>query len=757
MHLKRLELNGFKSFAHKSEFVFDVPIIAIVGPNGSGKSNVVEAIRFVLGEQSVKSMRGKTGADLIFKGSREIPKMSRASVSIVFDNIDRVFHLHQDNNNRINVDFDEVVITREVYSDGSNKYLINGNEVRMKDVHELIASVNIGASGHHIISQGEADRYLNANVKDRRELIEEALGLKVYQYRIKESERKLQRAEDNMRESELLRRELAPHIRFLKRQVDKIEKAKHLRIELMSQYQVYFAQEDYLRRKLGSDLDIEREQVQKEYAEVQRFIDNYGDSNETDVFPEELEIKKAQNQINEINRKITSERQELGRIEGMISLLEKQQRDAQSNNNTQIETTHPGFSFEVVREFLTDLLTQIDLMGVSTRITFGTIKKSIEDFIKTPVSEIQTESRQIDNTKEISVLENSKVSIQKTISEFQLIIDSTEVSIKHWEESLHEKRAQYQESQKQYYEYVAKKKELDARRQIIMSRDESLGLRSNARNEEYTEAKVLLGVDSIEYQSIAVEHELEITAQTQEQLRREIERIKIRLEDIGGGSGVELIKEYEETMERDQFLEKEITDISTSIESLQSIISELKESLNAQFDIGVQKINNEFDRFFKLMFGGGKAQLNPAEIKKRKKKSNQEDQLNIIDELEEEESTEYGIDINVQLPRKKVSDLDMLSGGERSLTSIALLFALSQVNPPPFLVLDETDAALDEANSQRYGDMVESLSKYSQLVVVTHNRETMSRAQTLFGVTLGRNDASTTLSLRLEDAKKYAK
>ena len=124
---------------------------------------------------------------------------------------------------------------------------------------------------------------------------------------------------------------------------------------------------------------------------------------------------------------------------------------------------------------------------------------------------------------------------------------------------------------------------------------------------------------------------------------------------------------------------------------------------------------------------------------------------------EEEQEAEYGLDIKVQLPRKKVSDLDMLSGGERSLTSIALLFALSQVNPPPFLILDETDAALDEANSQRYGDMVEQLSKYSQLIVVTHNRETMSRAQTLFGVTLGRDDASTMLSLRLEDATKYAK
>lgn len=747
MHLKRLELNGFKSFAQKSEFVFDVPIIAIVGPNGSGKSNVVESIRFVLGEQSVKSMRGKTGSDMIFKGSKEISKMSRASVTIVFDNTDRVFHLHQDNNNRVNVDFDEVGITREVYSDGTNKYLINGSEVRMKDIHELIASVNIGASGHHIISQGEADRYLNANVKDRRELIEEALGLKVYQYRIKESQRKLKRAEDNMRESELLRRELAPHLRFLKRQVDKIEKAKHLRTELETQYRTYFAQEDYLIKKLATVLDIDRAELQSEYTDVKNFLDNYGDINTPTVFQEQHDITTKQQEIAQLQGQVTAKRQELGRIEGMISLLRKQQYDSENT----IEKKHPGFTFEVVRDFLTKLLGRIELVDIQNPIGVQDIKSDIQDFIKAPA-----QAPIIDNNRDINNLLEQQQLIHVQVDELSGNISLIENTVRELHIQLQEKRTQEQESQKQYYEYIAKKKELDGRRALVTNRDESLGIRNTARNEEYQEALVLLGIQNLEYQAIAMESELDVTSHSQEQLRREMERIKIRLEDIGGGSGVELINEYEETMERDQFLEKEITDITSSIESLHSIIDELKETLNKQFDIGVQKINDQFDRFFKLMFGGGKAKLNPALIKKRRKKTTDEaEQMELFEE--EEEKAEYGIDIDVQLPRKKVSDLDMLSGGERSLTSIALLFALSQVNPPPFLVLDETDAALDEANSQRYGDMVEQLSKYSQLVVVTHNRETMSRAQTLFGITLGRGDASTTLSLRLEDATKYAK
>jgi chromosome segregation protein len=123
----------------------------------------------------------------------------------------------------------------------------------------------------------------------------------------------------------------------------------------------------------------------------------------------------------------------------------------------------------------------------------------------------------------------------------------------------------------------------------------------------------------------------------------------------------------------------------------------------------------------------------------------------------EEKEEEFGISISVNLPRKKIRGLDMLSGGERALTSIALLFAMSQVNPPPFLVLDETDAALDEANSRKYGDMVESLSKHSQLIVITHNRETMSRANVLYGVTMGGDSISKLLSIKFDEASSYAK
>jgi len=148
MHLKSIQMNGFKSFARKSELKFTSPIAGIVGPNGSGKSNAAEAFRFVLGEQSMKAMRGKRGPDMIWVGNDKLARANRARVAVAFDNKQNLF----------DIDFDEVVVERIVHRDGANEYSINGSKVRLKDIAELLSSANIGASGHHIISQGEADK-----------------------------------------------------------------------------------------------------------------------------------------------------------------------------------------------------------------------------------------------------------------------------------------------------------------------------------------------------------------------------------------------------------------------------------------------------------------------------------------------------------------------------------------------------------------------------------------------------------------------
>src|SRR6185369_9167589 len=193
-----------------------------------------EAFRFALGEQSMKSMRGKRAEDLIWGGSHLAPRANRAAVAIVFDNSRRQFK----------IDFDEVSIERAVFRDGTSEYSINGSRVRLRDIEELLASANIGETGHHIISQGEADRILLASPRERRAMLEDALGLKIYEFKKNEAIRKLEKTDENIAQVNSLRRELAPHLRFLEKQVEKLERADGMRTELISLAQTYFAIED---------------------------------------------------------------------------------------------------------------------------------------------------------------------------------------------------------------------------------------------------------------------------------------------------------------------------------------------------------------------------------------------------------------------------------------------------------------------------------------------------------------------------------
>lgn len=743
MTFKRLEMQGFKSFAKRAVFDFSAPVTAIVGPNGSGKSNVVESIRFVLGEQSSKSLRSKSGADLIFKGSKQVGKLNRASVSITFDNSKRIFCLPTVEDQNLSLDFDEITITREVFIDGANKYSLNGNEVRLKDIHELIASVNIGASGHHIISQGEADRLLNAKPAERREMLEESLGLKLYHYRIKEGERKLEKTREHIREAESVRRELVPHIKFLKKQVEKIEKAREIETALGNLYETYLVQEQTLLVRKQAEIDFEYTTITNELELVTNqlaHLENGSTQEESNGITSK--ILQLRTNIRELGRERDELGRQMGRIEGMIE------------SATRMVTTpgKPG-SVSVPVVELEELILEIE-----THIASLSVPMVIEKLRSYLVTKQGTSSHTETITIDTQEFEITKAELESKIKAVDAHIAHKESEIQTLEEKINVLRAQDADRERMFYETQSRKNELSSKKILVESSRIHLTDRLYTLTEEYIQAENMVGSRVFELKGQILDDSFEINEQVLRTMHHEIERMKIRLEDVGGGGGGDVLAEHNETVTRDQFLEKEIVDLNSALVTLETTILELKERLNTEFSSGITKINKEFDSFFKLMFNGGDAKLALVDIEKRRKKSDlDEDGSEILDEDNHQKEKEKGIEIDVSLPRKKVKDLEMLSGGERSLTSIALLFALSQVNPPPFLVLDETDAALDEANSQKYGDMIENLSKQTQLVVVTHNRETMSRADILYGVTLGSDDASTLLSIKFEEAVKVAK
>lgn len=701
--LTKLELNGFKSFAKKTTLEFGSSISAVVGPNGSGKSNVAEALRWVLGEQSLKSLRGKRGEDLIWNGSREVIRSNHASVSIYFDNRGKKF----------NLDYDEVVISRHVYRDGTNEYSINGSQVRLKDIIELLASVGIGASSHHIISQGEADRILSASAVERREMIEDALGLKIYQYKRQESEKKLQKTEENVRQVEALRKEIKPHLTFLKKQVEKVEAADKMREELLWLYRDYLNTENAAieadEKKLGGRRDA----------------------------PEE-ELARLEYQIKDIEEKRKAEAEARGEGDKQRSL-----RDIENRlYNMRIEKDELSRMAGRLEGKIESLPVYKQMAGEEVCGACGqVIQAEARDRMQ------HREAELLKLREERAAIEERLKAIRESESRLTDEHEKLKIEIDREAEAL-------RGSERVLFEAKSRRGELTLLLEAMRMEEGRVRERKEMFGRECADALRFLGEAIRDWKSAEVFLDAGASPESfaeREEQKRKIERLKLRLEDVGG-ENFEVLKEYREVSEREEFLAKETHDLLVSAESLRAIMRDLEEKLRTEFERGLVKINEQFTTFFSIMFGGGTAGLQLVREVKRRRGEDLE-----LGEPREEEPGEEGIEIQLSLPRKKVRGLEMLSGGERALTSIALLFAVSQVNPPPFLVLDETDAALDESNSRRYGDMIETLAKYSQLVLITHNRETMSRASVLYGVTMGMDGVSRILSVRFDEASQYAK
>lgn len=751
MLLKSIEISGFKSFAKKSELAFTSPISAIVGPNGSGKSNVAEAFRFVLGEQSIKSLRGKKGEDLIFNGALDGARSNRASVKVVFDNSLKF----------LNVDFPEVTIERVVHRDGVNEYFISGSLVRLKDIIELLSSAHIGASGHHIISQGEADRILNSNIRDRRTMVEDALGLKIYQYKREESEKKLDKTLENIKSIESLRKEIAPHLRFLRKQVEKIEKAAELKTELLSLAKHYIKQEEFYitnsKNNLNSaigPLEEKKKTLEKELAEARKILEESKNKDEKSE-----EIIRLEHSIQEIRTEKDRLLQELGRIQGAVTgeerTIQRQKYLITSQEGKMVSLK----SLETIGNHIKDKIKEAESINDISLLKglFVQIKNMFAEFIDSHRESVddavlkEAENNLLNLKKEKTVIEN-KLQITKN-SELELADKYQALKA-----NIEKEKDSSRDAEKALFRTMAEQNTLLGNLQVEYTKRDSLKLVEEDFQREREECALLCGREVLEYRDYPIDNNEERSVQ--EERRRQLEKMKIRLEDSGLSGSGDVMKEFSETSERDAFLERELRDLNASAESLRNLIGELGDKLDMEFKEGVQKINKQFQDYFSLMFGGGTAKLS---VVREKKKIKKDTDLLFTDDSEtdlgiaEEEQQEEGVDIEVSLPRKKIKGLMMLSGGERALTSIALLFAMSQVKPPPFIILDETDAALDEANSKKYGDMIENLSKFSQLILITHNRETMSRAGIIYGVTMGSGGISKILSIQFDEAVAVAK
>lgn len=762
MFLKKVEISGFKSFASKTSLEF-VPeggfsgdtkrgITAIVGPNGSGKSNVADAIRWVMGEQSMKNLRGKKSEDIIFAGSGKKSRLGSANVSLYFDNKDK----------RIPLDFSEVAITRKLFRSGESEYLINGSRVRLLDVIDLLAKAGVGKESYCVINQGMSDAVLNATAAERRLILEDAAGVKHFQIKKERSIKKLELTRINLQRVKDLISEIEPHLRTLKRQAERAKKGGEISGLLKEKQNILFSYLWNSFRKEKEELSGEKEGKGALMMNVQREADKLTDEigkhskNSKDLErQEEMERKRE-----ELRLKLNALEKELVITEGRMVIEEEKKKERESVEIIPVNSSHIKKRLAGIRESQEKLIERIksvekmedlqdirefaraiqqDLFDLSKEIEDGKIeiKKEIAGDAESQKKLEQLAQGKIKTKEQIQGISNEIEKIQKIISE---------------ELELNRKMRQ---------EFFELERKLHAK-QIELSR----------LKDEFNESKVKLARIEVREEDLAkeIKDELKIEPKelprnanicNEEEMRREIYKLKIRLEQIGGIDPL-VAEEYEETNKRFEFLSQESEDLEKAIDSLQKVIREMEVQINSEFSKAFEEINKEFSKYFKIIFGGGEAHLKKLKVKSAKLKVKEDNADNNLDEnlennFEDESENEVGIDIFACPPGKKISSLAMLSGGERSLTSLALLFAIISYNPPPFAILDEVEAALDEANSRRFGRIIQELSNETQFIIISHNRETMRQASLLYGVTMGEDGVSKLLSVRLDQVGQGGK
>ncbi len=874
MYLKRLEIQGFKSFANKTTLEFEKGMTAVVGPNGSGKSNVADAIRWVLGEQSLKQLRGKKSEDVIFAGSEKKSRQSFASVAVTFDNRDK----------RIPIDYSEVSITRTIDRSGESEYMINGNKVRLLDVIDLILKSNIGTSRHTVIGQGTIDQMILAGPAEVKNLLDEASGVKTYYIRREKTLKRLEQTAQNLIRVQDLLTEIEPRLKSLRRQAKKMEERAAIEEDLKTYqteffggryWQLHDQLQDVLqkldivlrgRAKLESEIEVHRKNLEKNegsnkaevqaYQQIQAEIKKMQDRKnklmeDIAMIRGKLQAEKSvggdsrslgveksnlENQHAHLKSEIETTRQAAKKVEK--ELLEQQKLFAdvtekleaiQKNLNqpdnvnfqelaNDVESLHQRF--EAFYENIENAQDVSLIIGFAQDFREGLIdfKKKTLQLAQNPFFNFDKQKRALNEvlmlkdraTSELNSIELRKSKISINLEHLESELSKIEQKLLHVNLDL--QKASSGSVDDYFKQLLAQEKELNAQAVALASEIGTLeqkiseyhaneqGRKSEILEEERAYRNKMDELSKLRDQESTIQIEKarietlgeslvaeagqalglagleqikkERVAHASKNLEERIQRLKNQLEVIGGIDELTL-KEYQETEQRYTYLSSQVEDLNKGMGDLRQVIEELDRYIKKQFQDSFQRINEKFEQYFRVLFNGGRAYLNIIRSQKENKLA-QEDQSEEAEDQAQEKSklrpeekilAKYetgtddvsGIDIKATPPGKKLASISALSGGERSLTSIALLCALLSCFPSPFVMLDEVDAALDEANTIRFAQILGTLANQTQFITVTHNRETMRQAHTLYGVTMGEDGISKILSLKIEQAQAFAK
>ena len=730
MQLKHIKLSGFKSFVDPTKISFPTNMVGVVGPNGCGKSNVIDAIRWVLGELSAKNLRGESMVDVIFNGSENRKASGQCSIELLFDNSSAKIGGEY-------ASFNEVSIKRVMTRDAQSDYFINNTKCRRKDVQDIFLGTGLGPSSYAIIEQGMVSKLVSAKPDELRTHIEEAAGVSKYRERRRETESRIKRTKENLSRVKDIRDEIGRLIKRLENQAKAAEKYKVLKEEKSKvelDTAIIFSLEaknnrDDLQKKLDSlnrDLKIKN----TESDTIQSQIDQYRTENESVL----SEYDSAQKNFYSIGAEIAKREANLQNINRTENETEFKLQKARENlekakeSEKNFDELSPNEKAMHLLNNIIDVLKKYNIQNDSIFDKANELKQLLISILNIASAQSKSlteeyKSRESDLSEQINEAKKSKKTIQEEMKGFVNKSSEAESILI----TLRQKQSKFNEELR---ELENKKSivELDIKSLSEKGTNIRLELKTYEINLDNSNKKIQNA--GINLDEVIFEEYQNVTISELEDKLTDIESKIIRL----GAINLAAPEEIEEESKRKEELDKQYDDLMEALDKLTGAIKKIDNETKTIFKDSFDAVNVKLKEVFPKLFGGGVAEL----------------------ALTDDDPLHAGVVLMARPPGKKNSSISQLSGGEKALTALALVFAIFDLNPAPFCLLDEVDAPLDDLNTLRFINMVEEMSKSVQFIFITHNKVSMERSDYLMGVTMQEAGVSRMVSVDVNQALELA-
>jgi len=811
MKFKKLEIAGFKSFFDKTNFYIEKGLTGIVGPNGCGKSNIVEALRWCMGETSAKSMRGSGMEDVIFSGTSNRPSKNISEVSIQIENPDKDGPMQYN-------ELDEITVTRRIERDKGSKYFINQKEVRARDAQTFFADLSTGAHSPSLISQGRIGMLVTSKPAERRLILEEAAGISGIHARREEAESRLGAAENNLKRADELKKQQEKQLDNLRKQAEEATRYKEISKEIKSiEAGLYYL-------KLTA--------IEKDKSSVNEKLSEQDD----ELSAVKIDLSHNNQLLEEENKRLAPLRDR--RMENLAKL---QKLNLEMSNLDEEETRIKNLQVKLQNSLdtLDSDLEREKSISLDASLNAKRILGEKNELLKTEkeLSETESKSEQDLGVSRAS-LQSFQTKLDEIINEIESYIDSDKKLTRDLFEKLKKVVIQITSSQEKYASIYGKNESIKSdsikRRERIKNIDVELenwkSLKTNSDkmikelNERKNKIKNEISENQKNPEKIAITkgqniQNIENTKKRSEELDEELIKAETKYNFINQNlkeiqEKFSILRENkarsEATIEGIEKRKKDLVYLIKnnlkldsennllSISNLNTLISENYPSLEKQ-ELSLEKIKKQRESLGSVNLRADeetkkyqdeikkmeddRADLYSAIVKLKTSidELNQKGREKLLDAytkvnrkfnevytklfnggsaklelVDSDDPLEAGLEMLVSPPGKRLQSITLLSGGEQALTALSLIFAVFLVNPSPICVLDEVDAPLDDANVTRFCALLDELVKITQtkFIIISHHALTMSRMHRLYGVTMPEKGVSQLVAVDLEKAEE---